>query len=122
MGASWSQYTTTESDDSMISLETASQFTCHICGKQKKDLRVQSLSCKHTSCIDCLATASFLGSYQYQFGGNCDTVTSYYPPRKGLFKVPGLCSVCFVENAIKSPNFHQSSFYFKRNNDCEQSI
>ena len=110
MGANWSEYDTAEN----ISTQMDSAFSCYICAKQKNELRVQSLACNHTSCVDCLSTSSFLGQGLLK-DVHHDTVISYYPSTKGLFKVPGLCSVCFVENAIKSPNFHESSFYFKRN-------
>lgn len=116
MGVNWSEYSTTE----MLPVGTDSCFICYICGKQKNELRVQSLACNHVSCVECLATSSFLGSGLLK-DVHHDTVISYYPPTKGFFKVPGLCSVCFVENAIKSPNFHESSFYFKRSRTSMES-
>lgn len=107
MGANWSEYS------EPINLEQDnSNFTCYICNKQKNELRVQSLACGHNSCVDCISASSYIGLMK---DVRHDTVMIYHPPSKGMFKVPGLCSVCFVENAIKSPNFHESSFYFKRN-------
>ena len=123
MGANWSEYTETElknlhNDDA--------NFTCYVCTKQKNELRVCSMACNHVSCVDCLSTSSFLGqnSLTSLKDYHHDTVISYYPPTKGMFRIPGLCSVCFVENAIKSPNFHESSFYFKRKsgNSVENAV
>lgn len=114
MGANWSEYTNTVENDQPLLSEEDSCFSCYICNKEKKELRVQSLACGHIACVDCLATSSFLGQGLLK-AVHHDTVISYYPPTRGLYKVPGLCSVCFVENAIKSPNFHESVFYFKRN-------
>jgi len=122
MGANWSDYNSVDNSTSHVNeinnekIKVDASFSCYICNKQKKELRIESLACNHISCVDCLSTSSFLGQGLLK-DVHHDTVISYYPPTKGLYKVPGLCSVCFVENAIKSPNFHNSAFYFKRNHD-----
>ncbi len=79
---------------------------CFVCSENIDDKpRIIAQNCRHKICIGCMPASVI--NFHIPFTENVARLSSYkYSDNiKGECSIPGLCPVCYVQNAMKSKNF-----------------